>query len=115
MGAILGERPLREIGIVARNMTKSLDLAARALASGETLPDAAARLMLKPMVPRFLFGFVAERDVRKQAKANGVLERYRERPYAGGGGAGDRRGFELRDLRPGWASHPPTSAVHAHR
>jgi hypothetical protein len=83
MGPVLRERPLGEIGRVARNVTEALDLTARALASGETVPDAATRLMLKPLVPRFLFGFVAERDFRKQAKANGVLDRYRERPYAG--------------------------------
>ncbi|MFA5027895.1 MAG: NAD(P)H-dependent oxidoreductase [Candidatus Methylomirabilota bacterium] len=83
MGPVLRERPLGEIGRMVRNVTKALDLAALALASGETVPDAATRLMLKPLVPRFLFGFVAERDFRKQAEANGVLDRYGERPYAG--------------------------------
>ena len=67
--------------------------------------------MLKPMVPRFLFCFVAERDFRKQAKANGVLERFRERPYAGGT-AGDSNSVTS---ALGGRRTPSTSAVRGRR
>jgi len=53
-GAING-RPLDELGSSVRNVKKSLELCAKALANGRKIPSEAMDLMSKPMVPKRLY------------------------------------------------------------
>ena len=70
-GAISG-KPLSEAGFLARNVKKSLDLAAACLLDGKPVSQEAVDLMAKPAVPRWLYLMMSNRGFRQLAKANGA-------------------------------------------
>jgi multimeric flavodoxin WrbA len=78
-GAIDG-RPLEELGARARNVRRSLDVAADALASGETIPQEAVRLMAKPIVPSWLYRRFGNAGWRRLATAHGARNRLGDHP-----------------------------------
>jgi multimeric flavodoxin WrbA len=53
--AAIDGRPLDKIGFMARNVRKSLDLAARALSEGKSIPEEARVISAKPLIPVWLF------------------------------------------------------------
>ena len=72
------------LGFLARNPRKALDLAAAALAQGDVIPDEAATLMAKPLVPARLYEWAASRAWKKRAKKHGVAHTLDARPYQDG-------------------------------
>ncbi len=80
-GQSIDGRPMDKAGWLARNVRKSLDLAADALADGRPLPSEAVRLMSTPLVPKWLYVWIGESGGKRRARANGVLERIADRPY----------------------------------
>lgn len=80
-GEAINGRPLSEVGRMARRVTRSLDLAAAALAEGKPVPDEAVTLMAKPLVPSWAYTLLGEISWRRRAKRYGVQKNLRDRPY----------------------------------
>lgn len=80
-GAIDG-RPLEKLGGMTRNIRKSLDLAAAALAQGQPATQEAANLMAKPLMPTWIYVMMGNLGWGSQAKKNGVRSQIHERPYS---------------------------------
>lgn len=80
-GEALGGRPLEALGFFTRRPRKALDLAAAALAEGRPVPEEAAALMAKPLMPSSLYNWLARRQWRKRARKNGALDLLDARPY----------------------------------
>jgi len=81
MGGFIGGRPLEKAGGVVRNVVKALDLAAAALLRGEAIPDEAAEIMGKPLMPRWLYMVAANWGFRRQLKKRGTRKQADARPY----------------------------------
>jgi len=81
MGEALAQKPLDQTGRMGRQVRKSLDLAAAALADGKSIPDQAVKAMGKLMMPRWLYTFVAHRSWRRQLKKHGGKAPIDARPY----------------------------------
>lgn len=81
MGEALEQKPLDQTGRMGRQVRKSLDLAAAALADGKRIPDQAVRLMGKLMMPRWLYTFVAHRSWRRRLRKHGGRPPLDARPY----------------------------------
>lgn len=82
-GAVNG-RDLGEAGGMVHNVVRSLDLAAAALVAGETVPEEAAALMSRPMMPARMYTLAGDMGWRKQAWDNGVYRQLRARPFQQG-------------------------------
>lgn len=81
MGGALGGRPLEKAGGMARNIVKAFDLAAAALLRGENLSDEAAALMAKPLIPSWLYVFIANYGMRSEVRKHGARKQTYARPY----------------------------------
>lgn len=73
LGAVLRERPLRDVPVLSRHARRALDTAALALAAGRPVPPEAERRMRRPMIPVVLFRFATERYFRRQMRCGPVL------------------------------------------
>jgi hypothetical protein len=80
-GMAIASRPLDEAGGVARNMVKSLEMAAQSLAMGEPIPKESEERMALPIAPKWIFIRMGNRMWRKQARENGVENDLYARPY----------------------------------
>ena len=80
-GESIGGRPLEEAGGMVRNVKKSLELAADALAKGEHLPEGAMTLMAMRLIPRWLYLLFGNIGWVWKAKKQGCSERLNRRPY----------------------------------
>lgn len=83
-GMAIGQRPLEDVGRLARRLRKSLDLTAAALSRGEVAPSEAIELMAKKQMPVWLYLFFATRMWKRTAKENGVKDRLYDRPISQG-------------------------------
>lgn len=81
-GEAIGGRPLEEARGLNRNVKRSLDLVAEMLAKGLPVPDEAARLMSKALVPNWLYTWIGSRRWKKTARKYGTRGRLHARPYA---------------------------------
>lgn len=81
-GQSIDGRPIEETGWLARNIKKSLNLVADALADGQPLSPKAVRLMSKPLVPAWFYLWMGETGGKRAAKKNGAWERINDRPYS---------------------------------
>lgn len=81
-GPLLDRRPLKEAGGVARNAMQALDLAAAALAEGQDVPAAAAKLMRRPLRPAWVYILTANLGWLRWGRKFGTLGELRDRPYA---------------------------------
>jgi hypothetical protein len=81
-GEAINGSPLAEISHMARHAVKSLNLAANALAETRTIPEEAAALMARPVIPGWLYLFFGKLGWRKKAKTHGVHRQLDRRPYA---------------------------------
>jgi hypothetical protein len=85
-GLALGEGPLirrrifENAGRMVRNVKKALDLTANALAEDRPVPEEAANLMAKPMIPAWMYVWLAGRSLRAQAKEFGAQHKLYDRP-----------------------------------
>jgi multimeric flavodoxin WrbA len=73
--------PLEQLDGRAIPIKKSLELAADALAAGESIPTAARELLAKPAVPSWLYRLFGAYGWRQQAGHYGMRRRIKERPY----------------------------------
>ena len=80
-GESIGGRPLEKVGGRVRNVRKSLELAADAIANGENLPESSVTLMAMPLVPRWLYLLIGNVGWRWKAKKQGCREGLYSRPY----------------------------------
>jgi hypothetical protein len=80
-GESIGGRSLKKAGGRVRNVRKSLELTAAALAGGENLPESAVTLMAMPIVPRWLYLLIGNVGWRWKAKKQGCQEGLSRRPY----------------------------------
>ncbi len=81
MGEAIEGRPLEVAGGLVRNVKKSLDLAAAALAEGEPVPEPAVELMAKRLVPKWMYLWFGTRRWKRRAKKWGVKDQMESRPY----------------------------------
>lgn len=72
MGGALSERTLEKGGGMVRNVVKALDLAAGSLATGGTIPEEAAALMAKPLMPRWAYILAANLGFRRSLRKHGT-------------------------------------------
>lgn len=82
-GEAIDGQLLPGVKVMARNVIKSLDLTADALAAGEPIPQEAVRLMAKPFLPSWMYTWLGERRWRQRAKKHGVRDELDTRPYQG--------------------------------
>ena len=80
-GESIAGRPLEEAGGLVRNVKKSLELAAVALAKGEKVPERAVALMAKPLIPRWLYLLIGNIGWLWKAKKQGCREKLDSKPY----------------------------------
>lgn len=80
-GAVQGQS-LAEAGGRVRNITKSLDLTAAALAAGDAVPQEAIDLMAKPFIPPWLYRAMGSVGWYFMAREYGTMWKLRARPYA---------------------------------
>lgn len=78
--AIHGEH-LVEAGGRGRYAVQALDLAADALARGESVPREASKLMAKPIIPSWLYRLFGQHGWKKEAGKYGTLRELKARPY----------------------------------
>lgn len=80
-GSIAG-RPLAAVGGMARTVTHALDLAACALAQGQSVPAEAVTLLAKPMMPTFFYTLMGNLGWHLQAREQGAFGHLRAQPFA---------------------------------
>jgi multimeric flavodoxin WrbA len=80
-GLVHGTR-LAEAGGPAIPIRKALDLAAAALVRGEAVPQAAADLLARPIIPSWLYRWMGVFGWTKQAKQYGVQNIMRRKAYS---------------------------------
>ncbi|MEJ2597017.1 MAG: NAD(P)H-dependent oxidoreductase [Anaerolineales bacterium] len=73
--------PLQELDGRAIPIRKSLELAAEALAGGESIPQEARDLLTRPTVPSWLYRLVGAYGWRQRAKQYGMQRKIKDRPY----------------------------------
>ena len=81
MGGAVNGKSLEKAGGMVRHVVKAFDLAVPALAEGRPIPVESVRLLEKPMMPTFFYGFMANFGFRKTARKKGCRENLRCRPY----------------------------------
>jgi len=86
-GGMLNGEPLRNRKGPVRNVIRALDMTATALAVGKPVPEAAAELIFRPMIPRWLYLAVGNWGWKRQARQFGTSRRLGERPWPDRGGA----------------------------
>lgn len=79
-GAVDGQ-PLESRKGMLRNIIRSLDMTAAALAANRPIPDTAVELMARPLMPRWLYLWIGTWGWKRQAKRFGTRERLLERPW----------------------------------
>jgi hypothetical protein len=82
--AAIDSRPLGKIGFMARNVRRSLDLAAAALAGGKPIPEGARAIAAKPIIPVWMFLPIGNHLWwRSRVKDRSVWRAMKARPYQG--------------------------------
>jgi hypothetical protein len=80
-GEAINGRNLFKVKGLARNVIKSLDLAAQALADGKPIPQKAVDLMAKPLMPRWLYILMGTSRWKREAKTHGMHKNLLDRPF----------------------------------
>jgi multimeric flavodoxin WrbA len=80
-GGMGATAPLAEAGGRAAALMKPLDLAAEALARGESMPEEAQALLAKPFAPAWLYRLLGNWGWPQQAKRWGAQKLLRQKPY----------------------------------
>lgn len=74
-------KPLDSLGFMGRNIRKSIDSAAAALAEGKPVPDSAVTLSAKPIIPVWMVMLIGNRFWKQQVKDHKTWEAIGSRPY----------------------------------
>lgn len=80
-GAAIDGRLLKDLGGMVRNIAKSLDITAVALAEGKPIPQEAVDKMAKPIIPTWLYMFFGGVGWKRKAKRYGAKKILRNQPY----------------------------------
>ena len=80
-GEAISGQPLPKVKGMARNVIKSLDLTATALAEGKPVPQEAVESMAKPITPAWIYALLGGMGWKRQARKYGAQKRLRDRPY----------------------------------
>ncbi len=80
-GGALNGQALKQAGGMARNVIKSLDLAAGEIAQGGPVSQQALDLMARPVIPAWLYRFFGNWGWKEQAKKLNTQNRLKEQPY----------------------------------
>jgi hypothetical protein len=80
-GEAIDGRHLDERGGMVKNVKQALDLAAAALCLGDPVPEEAARLMSKRLIPVWLYLLFGGFGWKRRARKNGVLDKMNDQPY----------------------------------
>lgn len=80
-GEAVNGKPLLDVKGMARNIIKSLNLTADALAAGESVSQEAVKLMAKPLIPSWMYLLLGGMGWKKRAKNHGVHKKLFNRPY----------------------------------
>jgi multimeric flavodoxin WrbA len=80
-GEAIAGKTLKEAGGLAKNVRKSLDITADALARDEIIGEEAVTLMARPLMPRWLYLVVGNIGWRLKARRQGCKERLDSMPY----------------------------------
>ncbi len=80
-GEAIEGRPLDEIGGMARNVKRALDIAAAALFEERAVPQGAISLMARPLIPVWLYLWAGSWRWKRRAKKYGAKKRLYDRPY----------------------------------
>ena len=79
-GLVHGQ-PLAQAGGPAIPIKQALDQAASALVQGQAIPQSAADLLARPLIPGWLYRIMGTYGWRQQARQYGVQNRMHHRPY----------------------------------
>lgn len=80
-GGVIDGKPLVSLGGMVRNVVKSLNLSALALAQGNPIPEQAIELIEKPLLPNWLYSLGGQIGWYVQAFKLGTLKRLNDQPY----------------------------------
>lgn len=80
-GGIINGKPLNDLGSRVKNVVRSLDLIAAALAGGNPVPKEAVELMAKPVAPHWLYVLFSQIGWHIAAIKNGAHKRLNDKPY----------------------------------
>ncbi|NTW02902.1 MAG: NAD(P)H dehydrogenase, partial [Oscillochloris sp.] len=78
---VIHQTPLTKLGRQARLPRQALEIAAKALATGQSIPQAAIDLMAKPSIPPWLYLLIGGLSWRYMAKPYGTQKHLRRAPY----------------------------------
>jgi len=73
--------PLNELDGRVIPLKKALELAAEALAQGQTIPEEAQNLLVKPFIPAWMYRWMGVYGWRQQAKQYGMERSLKRQPY----------------------------------
>lgn len=80
-GEAINGKPLFKVKGMARNVIKSLELSALALAEGKSIPAEAIDLMAKPLIPGRLYTLIGNIGWRRRAKKHNGSKHLHDQPY----------------------------------
>jgi len=81
MGGSLGGKELVRLGGRTRNLRRALDLCAEALAGAKAVPEEAAALAARNIMPRRLYTFIGNWGWKHHARKRGTSKLLNRRPY----------------------------------
>ena len=80
-GEMVAGVPLVQLGGMTIMMRKALELAAEALAQGESIPQAAQAILGKPVIPHWVYRLTGWLRWNKQSKGYGAKQLLKRKPY----------------------------------
>jgi hypothetical protein len=80
-GGIIDGKALKKVKWVARNVIRAMDLSAEALCRNDPIPEQAVRLMAKPLIPHWLYRFIATVGCKHKARKLGTAKSLDRQPF----------------------------------
>lgn len=80
-GEMVGGAPLAQAGGRTIRIRQSLELAAEALARGQAIPKAAQDILVKPIIPHWVYRLMGGLGWNRQAKQYGAEKSLKRQPY----------------------------------
>ena len=81
-GEAINGKALHEAKGMARNVIKSLNLAAAALSEGNSIPQKVKKIMAKLIVPAWLYRWMGGMKWKRDSKKHGVNKQLYKQPYS---------------------------------
>lgn len=80
-GPAINGRPIEQIGGMARNIVKALDMSIESIVNDDAVPSKAIELMSKNLFPVWLYTFFGNQSWRTQAKKFNMHKQLYAKPY----------------------------------